>query len=604
MADLIETLPRAIQPEPPKSAPTTIIENLADLWGSVSNTPFIATALIAALLIGIAVPLYQTYRDRAKNQSEPEPATLSGLRVLAVVLALVGVPTFAFILFAILSIIASFDPVKLDADLRWHVLAFVGLITSLGALISAPLALIRVWTTERQTRISEQGHMTDRISKAVEQLGAEKTVKVFVEGDGETGDKTVERTLPNIEVRIGGLLSLERIAQDSVAFDKGRDHVRVMEIICAYIRNNSKVGDAITPPPQTKLIQALKNHSKNGENFLLSYTKACQEVSSDQASNETAKTEWLDEIRSQVRSDIQMALKIIGNRTPQQKDIERRPCHELYVERAEAANKLRETVLIGGDRIRIHETLDRLSRQKLGGYRLDLSEVNFQGYTLAELDLSYAKLSHSTFEAANLNGTNFFGADLSLSRFNDSRLADSNLQFADIAYCSFLECYGPRAKFLSNNLQGCTFWGGVFSESEFLDVHMGGRLLKLNLSNAILDIQSCVNMDLVDCRLSKALLRGVKLDQFSTFFVKDAGSIIVSKRIFEETALKDFHVAEGTVIDADFSRSFGDGSVQLPNRIQRPEHWPDADLDWSDFEREWRKWQANPKTYRYTPPTA
>ena len=81
--------------------------------------------------------------------------------------------------------------------------------------------------------------MTDRISKAVEQLGAEKTVKVHGK-DAEGKDITVEETKPNIEVRIGAILSLERIAQDSTKHDKGRDHVRVMEILCAYVRENAR----------------------------------------------------------------------------------------------------------------------------------------------------------------------------------------------------------------------------------------------------------------------------------------------------------------------------------------------------------------------------
>ena len=45
-------------------------------------------------------------------------------------------------------------------------------------------------------------------------------------------------------MRIGGLLSLERIAQDSTQNDKGRDHVRVMEILCAYVRENAPASEA------------------------------------------------------------------------------------------------------------------------------------------------------------------------------------------------------------------------------------------------------------------------------------------------------------------------------------------------------------------------
>lgn len=97
------------------------------------------------------------------------------------------------------------------------------------ALLGAPFL---IWSTvlKHQTlRYQKEGHITDRINKAVEQLGAEKTVKL----DGK------ESTQPNIEVRIGAILSLERIAQDSTTYDKGRDHVRVMEILCAYIRENA-----------------------------------------------------------------------------------------------------------------------------------------------------------------------------------------------------------------------------------------------------------------------------------------------------------------------------------------------------------------------------
>jgi len=95
----------------------------------------------------------------------------------------------------------------------------------------------------------KEGHITDRISKAVEMLGAEKTVKLRG-NDEDDNDITIEETRPNIEVRIGGILSLERIAQDSCAYDKGRDHVRVMEILCAYVRENSRANSlASTPTP-------------------------------------------------------------------------------------------------------------------------------------------------------------------------------------------------------------------------------------------------------------------------------------------------------------------------------------------------------------------
>lgn len=53
----------------------------------------------------------------------------------------------------------------------------------------------------------------------------------------EVGDWSVfSETLPNLEVRVGAIYALERIAQDSA-----RDHIQIMEILSAYIRENAPV---------------------------------------------------------------------------------------------------------------------------------------------------------------------------------------------------------------------------------------------------------------------------------------------------------------------------------------------------------------------------
>ena len=53
--------------------------------------------------------------------------------------------------------------------------------------------------------------MTDRYTKAIEQLGSNK-----------------------LDVRIGGIYALERVARDSA-----RDHPTVMEVLSAFIREHS-----------------------------------------------------------------------------------------------------------------------------------------------------------------------------------------------------------------------------------------------------------------------------------------------------------------------------------------------------------------------------
>src|SRR5215470_7702908 len=68
-------------------------------------------------------------------------------------------------------------------------------------------------------RVSQEGQITDRFTKAIEQLGA-------VNADG----------VKKMVVRLGGIYALERIANESE-----RDHWPIMEVLCTYVRNVAPV---------------------------------------------------------------------------------------------------------------------------------------------------------------------------------------------------------------------------------------------------------------------------------------------------------------------------------------------------------------------------
>jgi hypothetical protein len=93
-----------------------------------------------------------------------------------------------------------------------------GRLLTLGAGLLAAAALVftaRNFTLSRRTfELSAQGQVTDRYTKAVEQLGSR-----------------------NLAVRIGGTYALERIARDSE-----RDYPTVIEILAAFIREQSRVS--------------------------------------------------------------------------------------------------------------------------------------------------------------------------------------------------------------------------------------------------------------------------------------------------------------------------------------------------------------------------
>src|SRR5215208_736469 len=101
--------------------------------------------------------------------------------------------------------------------------AVVGLV---GVLIGQVLQQRRHSQTLQETqrrhsedlRQAEQGQITERFTRAIEQLGETNS-------NGE----------PKLELRLGGIYALERIAKDSPE----RDYSTVMEVLTAYARENA-----------------------------------------------------------------------------------------------------------------------------------------------------------------------------------------------------------------------------------------------------------------------------------------------------------------------------------------------------------------------------
>jgi len=105
---------------------------------------------------------------------------------------------------------------ELEDSFRRTAIQFIG---GLLILLTAYVGWRRVRAAERQVDALSEGQVTDRFTRAVEQLGA----------SDEEGD-------PKLEIRLGAIYALERIARDS-----SKDHWVVMELLCAYLRQNSSV---------------------------------------------------------------------------------------------------------------------------------------------------------------------------------------------------------------------------------------------------------------------------------------------------------------------------------------------------------------------------
>ncbi len=116
--------------------------------------------------------------------------------------------------------------VRINLESTWHLSALGGsvLFAFLVALVAARLLprqedtlpqhiirLLQARATEKRASIAHERHRTERLSRAVRQLGDD-----------------------NMATRLGGIYGLEWLAKDS-----DTDHARVMDILTAYVRENA-----------------------------------------------------------------------------------------------------------------------------------------------------------------------------------------------------------------------------------------------------------------------------------------------------------------------------------------------------------------------------
>ncbi len=237
----------------------------------------------------------------------------------------------------------------------------------------------RVRANDRNVRVIEQGHITDRYTKAIEQLGK-------VEGDN-----------PNIEVRLGAIYALERIAIDSP-----RDQSTIVEVLSAYVRRN-----APWPP---------------------------------------ALQEGKEEPSGPPRTDVQAILTVLGGR-PRGKKREKEGLSIDINGSDLRKSDLGGAHLEGADLRGAHLEGAYLREAHLGG--ADLEGARLEDAYLEGADLEGASLWRAHLERADLEGAHLQGANLSGANLEGASLWRAHLEGADFGL-AILEGEGSRGA----NLKG------------------------------------------------------------------------------------------------------------------------------------------------------
>ena len=220
----------------------------------------------------------------------------------------------------------------------------------------------------RTHELTEQGQVTDRYTKAVEQLGSDK-----------------------LDVRIGGIYALERVARDSP-----RDQPAVMDVLTAFIREHSWEP---WPLPRTE---------EEEDADLVEFT----------------------------RPDIQAALTVVGRRDSERDigsiDLTRADLTRAELTYADLTDaEFAGACLAGADLLGTYLTSAELTGANLAGAKLD--GTYFTGANLAGAYLAGARLVEAHLDWADLSNVDLTGALLAFADLSHAILLGATLTDTDLA---------------------------------------------------------------------------------------------------------------------------------------------------------------------------
>ena len=340
------------------------------------------------------------------------------------------------------------------------------------------LALYRrtVELTQRTFELTEQGQVTDRYTKAIEQLGSDK-----------------------LDVRIGGIYALERVARDSA-----RDQPTVMEVLAAFIREHSR------------------------ERWL--------PIGDDQSG--------ADDSERVTRPDVQAAVTVIGRRDPRH---DRQPVD------------LALAVLVGVNLVGADLTGAKLIRVDLAG--ADLTGAKLIRVDLAGADLTGANLAQTNLTGANLLGANLAGANLAEANLSGANLFHARLTGANLIHANLTGAILTHARLIAANLFRADLTKAILVDAKLNGANLtaatltDGILNIANLTDATLDAAN-----LNGATLESANLDGATFDSANLTSATLTGANLVAADL-TKAYLADALLSTDAVVPNGWQRDVGSGRL-------------------------------------------
>jgi uncharacterized protein YjbI with pentapeptide repeats len=192
---------------------------------------------------------------------------------------------------------------------------------------------------------------------------------------------------------------------------------------------------------------------------------------------------------------------------------------------------------------------ERVRFEEKQGFDLDLSEANLQRYRLKG-KFARAVLHHAHLEGAIIHEAHLEGANLIEARLEGANLREARLEGASLIEARLEGAYLRGARLEGANLFGAGLEGANLNHA---------RLEGANLNTA---------------RLGGAFLQSAHLEGANLNTTCLEGAYLNDARLFG-TDLSLCHGLE----TGSLRTAWGDATTTLPEGMQRPERWPDHELD-------------------------
>lgn len=316
----------------------------------------------------------------------------------------------------------------------------------------------RISIAEDSLKVTQEGQITERFTRAVEQLGNEK-----------------------IEIRLGGIYALERITDES-----DKDYWPIMEILTTYIRCNLPAETTGIEEDYDPIVQFFKD--RNDGSGVMDFQPF---------EDKKDKTEV-----NKLPLDIQAILTVIGRRKYSLSSGEPEPL-DL------GKTNLSRFNLIGANLEGVNLRESNLRESKL-------QHANLRGAYLEEANLQGAELIKVNLHGAILNRANLQWATLSNAVLTNANLQKSNLKNAFLGTVNF-----EGADFGSDIDYNSLGWGGAWVTGAILEnaylheanlkkANLKGTNLKRSIfKKANLEMANLENADIEGANFEEANLKGI-----------------------------------------------------------------------------------------------